>query len=150
MDDLDKDPRQIELIDYIEDAEAHGPSVVDPAKCLTNDQLESGGLVAVKAFVRTKSTRNAISVQKSAEKRARGETGEPRRQLNLQAPVDDISREALKRVNTALLEHKITIEDLDALSGDQEAIDWRTRALTAERELAALRQRRAWWRFWRR
>lgn len=168
MGDIDNDERQIDLVDYIEgktgkaaetapaelieEVEDRGPGVVDPEKAISDDQLEEAGIVPVKAYMRTKVSKNALRVKKSAEKREAGETGPARRQLNLQAPVDDTSREALKRLNTALLEGEITADDLDALAGDREAIDWRARALAAEAELAALRSapRRPWWQFWSR
>lgn len=165
MGDIDNDERQIDLeayiegktsaadtpplADHLEDVEAEGPAVIDPDKALTDDTLEEAGIVPVKAYMRTRASKNAVRVKRAAEKRESGETGPARKQLNLQAPVSPEAREALKELNTALLENRITVEDLDALAGDREAIDWRARALAAEAELAALRSR-PWWQFWAR
>lgn len=75
---------------HIEDAE-NDQSMADPAKTLTDEQLEDGGLRQVKAFVRTRASKNALRVAKSKE--ARAEQGI--KQVNVQAP---------EQVHTALKE----------------------------------------------
>lgn len=75
---------------HIEDAE-NDQAMADPAKTLTDEQLEDGGLRQVKAFVRTRASKNALRVAKSKEVRA--EQGI--KQVNVQAP---------EQVHTALKE----------------------------------------------
>lgn len=75
---------------HIEDAE-NDQSMADPAKTLTDEQLEDGGLRQVKAFVRTRASKNALRVAKSKE--AKAEQGI--KQVNVQAP---------EQVHTALKE----------------------------------------------
>lgn len=75
---------------HIEDAE-NDQSMADPAKTLTDEQLEDGGLRQVKAFVRTRASKNALRVAKSKE--AKAEKGI--KQVNVQAP---------EQVHTALKE----------------------------------------------
>lgn len=58
-----------DLFDHLEDAE-RAQGVADPAAVLTDDQLEEGGLRQVRAFVRTRASRNALRVQKHREKAA--------------------------------------------------------------------------------
>jgi len=151
-------PGQIDIIDYIEGVEERAPKVVDPDQSISDGALERGGLVPVKAFVRSKASKNAERVRKAAKRREKGENGTPRKQMNLQAPVGDEARTALKSVNSALLDGKIAPEDLLALTDDTDAIDWRSRALAAESERDQLRSqldameiraRRRWWMFWR-
>ena len=75
---------------HIEDAE-NDQAMADPAKTLTDEQLEDGGLRQVKAFVRTRASKNALRVAKSKE--AKAEQGI--KQVNVQAP---------EKVHTALKE----------------------------------------------
>jgi len=149
-------PGQMDIIDYIEAVEERAPKVVDPDQSISDDALERGGLVPVRAFVRSKASKNAERVRKAAERREKGENGTPRKQINLQAPVSDEARSALKAVNSALLDGKIEPDDLLAMTDDGETIDWRRRALDAENELDMLRgqieeltqPRRRWWLLW--
>lgn len=149
-------PGQIDILDYIEGVEERAPKVVDPDQSISDDALERGGLVPVRAFVRSKASKNAERVRKAAERREKGENGTPRKQINLQAPVSDEARAALKAVNSALLDGKIEPDDLLAMTDDGETIDWRRRALDAENELDMLRgqieeltqPRRRWWLLW--
>jgi predicted nucleic acid-binding Zn-ribbon protein len=136
MGEIDKDKRQIELLDYIEDAENGGPPVLE--KTLSDEDLDSAGLVAIKAFVRSKASKNAERVRRAAERREKGENGPPRKQLNLQAPVEDDAREVLKQLNSALLDHSLTPDDIkDALGTD--AMHWIRRAQAAEGKLEDMR-----------
>jgi len=149
-------PGQLDLVDYLEGIEERAPRIVDPDQSISDDALERGGLVPVRAFVRSKASKNAERVRKAAERREKGENGTPRKQINLQAPVSDEARTALKTVNSALLDGKIAPEDLLALTDDGEAIDWRSRALAAENERDELRRQlasmtarpRRWWLLW--
>lgn len=75
---------------HIEDAEK-AQVIADPEKTLTDDDLEAGGLRQVKAFVRTRASKNALRVAKSKESKA--EQGI--KQVNVQAP---------EQVHTALKE----------------------------------------------
>jgi hypothetical protein len=80
-----------DLFDFHEDA-ARDQKVADPATVLTNDQLEAGGLRQVRAFVRTRASRNALRVQRHREKAA--ESG--LQQVNVMAPED--ARAAVKEI----------------------------------------------------
>lgn len=80
-----------DLFDHLEDAE-RAQGVADPAAVLTDDQLEAGGLRQVRAFVRTKASRNALRVQKHREKAAAEGLG----QVNVVAP--EAARKALKTI----------------------------------------------------
>lgn len=135
-DTRDMDPRQIDLIDYIEDAENAGPPALE--KTLSDEELESAGLVGVKAFIRSNVSKNAERVRKAAERRERGENGPPRKQLNLQAPVQEEARNVIKELNSALLDQVLTPDDIrEAL---REGANWKQRATNAERERDQLRQ----------
>jgi nucleotide-binding universal stress UspA family protein len=80
-----------DLFDFHEDAE-RDQKVADPATVLTNDQLEAGGLRQVRAFVRTRASRNALRVQKHREKAAEGGL----QQVNVVAP--EAARDAVKEI----------------------------------------------------
>lgn len=80
-----------DLFDHLEDAE-RAQGVADPAAVLTDDQLEAGGLRQVRAFVRTRASRNALRVQKHREKAAAEGLG----QVNVVAP--EAARKALKTI----------------------------------------------------
>ena len=66
---------------HIEDAE-NDQAMADPAKTLTDEQLEEGGLRPVQAFVRTRASKNALRVARAKENKA--EQGI--KQVNVQAP----------------------------------------------------------------
>lgn len=84
-------------------------SLIDVESVKTDDELKSAGLVPVRAFVRTKASKNALRVQKHKAKAESGEDGQmPRKQLNLVAPADDASRKALKEVADAMLSKSIS------------------------------------------
>jgi chromosome segregation ATPase len=137
MSEHKKDPRQIDLVEYIEDAENGGPPALE--KTLTDEELDGAGMVAVKAFIRSKASKNALRVAKAKKKREEGENGPARKQLNLQAPVSDDAREILKELNSAMLTEALTPEDIrDVLS--EEAMDWKQRTTDVERERDQLRQ----------
>jgi hypothetical protein len=136
----------VEAAEYIEDAEDEAPALIDSDKVLTNDELEDGGLVPVRSFMRTRASKSALRVRKSRQKAEAGETGPKRKQLNLQAPTEPAAREVLKDVSAALLNQQISKEDLTAVLQKQDH-DWMKRALTAEAELKQIKNR-AWWRFW--
>jgi hypothetical protein len=80
-----------DLFDHLEDAE-RAQGVADPAAVLTDDQLEAGGLRQVRAFVRTRASKNALRVQKHREKAAAEGLG----QVNVVAP--DEARDVLRAI----------------------------------------------------
>lgn len=69
------------IYDLFEDAE-NAKSVENIDDMLTDEQLEAGGLQQVRAFVRTKASKNALRVAKSKAKRE----AEGIKQINVQAP----------------------------------------------------------------
>ena len=80
-----------DLFDHLEDAE-RAQGVADPAAVLTDDQLEEGGLRQVRAFVRTRASKNALRVKKHREKAAEEGLG----QVNVVAPEE--ARDALRAI----------------------------------------------------
>lgn len=104
---------------HIEDV-ANAP--IDADAALTDEQLEAGGLVPVKAFMRTRASANAARVQKSRAKAEAGEEGRaPRKQLNLTAPADDDARAALKAASEAMLAGAISPADVRSMLTSQPA-----------------------------
>lgn len=92
---------------------------VDVDAVLTDDELEAGGLAPIAAYVRTKSSKNALRIQKARAKAEAGTDGTPRRQLNIVAPADDASRNALKAASDALLQGiRSPAEIMAALTGE--------------------------------
>lgn len=134
MGEHEKDPRQIDLVDYIEDAENSGPPAME--KTLSDEDLDRAGLVAVKAFVRSKASKNAERVRKAAERREKGENGPPRKQLNLQAPVDEDARTVIKELTAAMVDEALTPDDIRAVL-TEESMDWKQRYYDAESRLDA-------------
>lgn len=80
-----------DLFDTVEDAE-NAQQVADPAATLTDAELEAGGLRQVKAFVRTKASRNALRVRKHREKVEAEGLG----QVNVVAPTG--ARDTIKAI----------------------------------------------------
>ena len=98
---------------YIEDL-PNRPIITDAA--LTDDELIDGGLAPVQAFMRTKASKNAIRQRRAKAKREEGADGIiPRKQLNLQAPADDASRTALKKVADLMVAGDLSPSDLDVM-----------------------------------
>lgn len=101
------------LPDHVEDV-PDAPQLIDGA--LTDEQLAEGGLVPVRTFMRTRSSANALRIQKA---RAKAEAGAddraPRKQLNITAPASDDARDALKAISEALLNGKTTPAALRAV-----------------------------------
>lgn len=99
--------------EYIEDI-PDKPITIDAS--LPDEQLIEGGLTPVTGWMRTRSSRNAERQRKKKEKAASGADGKPpRKQLNLEAPVDEAARESLKRVTKQLLEGDLSPSDLDVI-----------------------------------
>jgi hypothetical protein len=80
-----------DLFDDLDDAE-NAQKAVDAAKVLSDEQLEEGGLRQVRAFVRTRASKNALRVAKHREKAE----AEGLQQVNVVAPVE--IRDALKEI----------------------------------------------------
>jgi len=99
--------------EYVEDV----PNRLIPADAsLSDEQLVEGGLTRVSGWMRTKSSKNAERQRRKRERDAAGETGKtPSKQLNLQAPIDEPARDALKRVSKQLLEGDLSPSDLDVI-----------------------------------
>ena len=110
---------------HIEDAE-NDQAMADPAKTLTDEQLEDGGLRPVRAFVRTRASKNALRVAKS--KQAKAELGI--KQVNVQAP---------EQVHTALKEiaRRTTAGESLAAAIAQAVPEMAPKALTAPLEAPA-------------
>lgn len=91
-------------------------ALIDSAKVLDDDELAAGGVVPVQAYMRTRTSRNALRQRKAKARAQAGADGRvPRRQINLQAPTDDASREALKKLAAAMVDGEVIASDLDTL-----------------------------------
>lgn len=96
-------------VEFIEGMEA---SATAPAVMLDDDALRSAGMVPVRAWVRSSASANALRVAKA---KARAEAERNVRQLNVTAPTDDASRDALKAVARALCEGTTSVERITAV-----------------------------------
>jgi len=94
------------MAEYIEDIEVMGPDEIPPEAVLDDVALARGGLVKVAAYARTKRSQNAVRQQRKRERQA--DNGA--RQLAIQAPADDASRDALKAVGAAMRERGLAAE----------------------------------------
>lgn len=88
-----------------------GPPI-EADKVLNDEQLGEGGLVLVRAWMRTKPSANAL---RQARKKEKAETEGGRRQLNVVAPADAGSRDALRAVAVALSDGRLSADGLRAL-----------------------------------
>jgi hypothetical protein len=102
---------QAPLFKFID--EVDGPPI-EIENVLTDENLNAGGLVPVSAWMRTKSSANAL---RQAKKKEKAETLEGKKQLNLIAPVDEASRDALKVAAAALSDGRLSPDALRVLSG---------------------------------
>jgi hypothetical protein len=80
-----------DLFENMEDAE-NAQGVANPAKVLTDSDLEDGGLRQVRAFVRTKASKNALRVKKHRDKAE----AEGLQQVNVIAPEE--ARAVVKQI----------------------------------------------------
>ncbi|MGE5503669.1 MAG: hypothetical protein ACM31L_04535 [Actinomycetota bacterium] len=130
---------QTEMAEYIEDAEGQGAGTV----VLDDGDLARGGIVAVKAYVRTKASANALRQQRKRERQA--ENGA--RQLAILAPNDNASRDALKAVGAAMRERGLPAETVALMAGAEPdfvrmlfALDPKMVALMANSDADAVEQ----------
>lgn len=100
------------IYDLFEDAE-NAKSVENIDDMLTDEQLEKGGLQQVRAFVRTKASKNALRVAKAKAKRE----AEGIKQINMQAPTS--AHSALKSIAKACTEGSSIEQAISAATGAQ-------------------------------
>jgi hypothetical protein len=86
---------------------------MDAERALSDEELAAGGVVPVKAYMRTKASKNALRQKKAKAKALNSDT--PRKQLNLMAPADDAARAALKAVAEKMSDGQITAADIDKI-----------------------------------
>lgn len=100
-------PRPALVPKYIEDVEDQ-PIADDAA--LSNEALEAGGIVPITAFVRTRSSSNAIRQRRKKMEAAKPKPDgkAPRAQLNIVAPTDEGARDILKKAAAALVDGTLT------------------------------------------
>ncbi|MGC2854181.1 hypothetical protein ACM64Y_01810 [Novispirillum sp. DQ9] len=121
----------------IEDAQA-GAWDMD-REVLTDDQLEAGGLVEVRAWVRTKASGNALRQQRKRDKMAE----EGRAQVNVVVPEE--CKEPLKELAAALAAGQIDADQVRAMIADAvaeldaERDQVQQQAAAAQSELDSLR-----------
>jgi hypothetical protein len=82
----------LHIAETIEEAEAMGPSSVLVDDALDDDRLARGGVVPVKAYLRTKASAEALRQRRKRERQAAKGT----KQVAVAAPADDASRDAIK------------------------------------------------------
>ena len=119
--------------DLFENAE-NAKSAENPENMLTDEQLEAGGLQQVRAFVRTKASKNALRVAKAKAKRE--ENGI--RQLNIQA--HESAHQALRELAKATASGSSLEQALEQLGYLQ--------ALTAEQKAAVAALKQKTWKGW--
>lgn len=101
---------------YVEDIT---DNPVDPETVLDDATLIESGLVPVRAFIRTKSSKAAIRAKRHRERAEAGHQNQPpKKQLNVMAPMDPESRMAVKVVAEALVEGRLKPMDLKELNSD--------------------------------
>lgn len=103
-------PKSVHLAEHIEEV-PNRP--MDAERALSDDELAAGGVVPVKAYMRTKASKNALRQKKAKAKALNSDT--PRKQLNLMAPADDAARAALKAVAEKMSDGQITAADIDKI-----------------------------------
>lgn len=121
------------IYDLFEDAE-NAKSVENPQNMLTDEQLEAGGLQQVRAFVRTKASKNALRVAKAKAKKE--EVGI--KQLNIQA--HESAHEALRALAKATASGDSIEQALAQLGYLQ--------ALTSEQKAAVAALKQKSWKSW--
>ena len=96
-----------------------GNEPIDVEAVLSDEALIEGGLVPIKAFARTRSSKAALRAKRHRERAEAGE-GErrPKKQLNVMAPPDPDARDAVKLMVEALVEGRIKAADVRSLDGD--------------------------------
>lgn len=103
-------PKSSNLAEHIEEV-PNRP--MDAERALSDEDLAAGGVVPVKAYMRTKASKNALRQKKAKAKALNSDN--PRKQLNLMAPADDAARNALKAVAEKMSDGKITAADIDKI-----------------------------------
>ena len=121
------------IYDLFEDAE-NAKSVENPQNMLTDEELEAGGLQQVRAFVRTKASKNALRVAKAKAKKQ--EIGI--KQLNIQA--HETAHEALRALAKATASGSSVEQALEQLGYLQ--------ALTSEQKAAVAALEQKTWKSW--
>lgn len=104
-----------DMVEYIEDIETMGPTSVDPSAVLDDEDLWKGGLIPMKAYVRTKVSANALRQKRKRERQAQNGA----RQLAVLVPDDPSSREALKKAGAAMRERGLTGALLSQVAGTE-------------------------------
>lgn len=98
-------------VTHIEDAE-NAQTPLEGVKTLSDEELETAGLIRTSAFVRSKRSKNALRVEKSKEKKA--EQGI--KQLNVEVPEEH--RELMKQLANALKEGQSIEDALKSIQSD--------------------------------
>ena len=92
---------------------------VDSETVLDDAALIDSGLVPIRAFIRTKSSKAAIRAKRHRERAEAGHKDQPpKKQLNVMAPIDPEARTAVKVVAEALIEGRVKPGDLKELNSD--------------------------------
>jgi len=95
--------------DHIEDIE---DAPIEVGSVLSDEALIDGGLVPIRAYARTRSSKAALRAKRHRERVAAGQgDAPPRKQLNVMAPLDEDARNAVKQVAEALIEGRIKPAD---------------------------------------
>lgn len=88
---------------------------------LTDEQLARSGVVKVSAYMRTEKSKQALRSEKHKKKAAEGSGDKaPRKQLNVVAPTDEKSREALKNVAAAMVEGELSDHLVEVLASNKD------------------------------
>jgi hypothetical protein len=98
-------------VTHIEDAE-NAQTPVQQAKTLSDEELETAGLIRTSAFVRSKRSKNALRV----EKHKKVKEGSGIKQLNIEVP--EQHRETMKQLAIALKAGQSITDALKTISTD--------------------------------
>ena len=101
---------------YVEDLD---DTPIDIEAVLSDEALVEGGLVPIKAYARTRSSKAALRAKRHRERAEAGEGDRPpKKQLNVMAPPDDDAREAVKQVAEALVEGRMKPADIRSFDSE--------------------------------
>ena len=99
-----QDASQPHTCETIEEARQAGPTEIHDRDILDDKRLERGGLIAVKAFIRSDASTNALRQKRKRERQAAAGA----KALQIQVPSDQLSREAAKSIGKAMMEGRLT------------------------------------------
>lgn len=105
------------MAETLEEFQAMSPTQVDVDLVLDDAALLTGGMVPVKAFIRSEASANALRQKRKRQRQVEGGA----KQLSVLAPADDASRNAIKAVGTAMREKGLDASLVEHLANSDAA-----------------------------